>query len=98
LYYQVLLFHLPTITLAFHHHDVAHQARQGHHATGGFLLRRMSTAAWNGSAPTILSTMKKMSKVVSVGLEYSGTKLVVSPSEISILSMQLRKSKVLPLV
>jgi hypothetical protein len=97
----LLFSHFPTLTLAFHAVVVAHPAsRPRRRATGGLGLRRMSTAAWeNGSAPTVvLSTMKKQSKVLSVGLEYSGTTKLLSPSEISILSMQLRKSKVSAIV
>lgn len=83
-----LLFNLSAITLAFSFHVIHQQSRPPRAKSGIY----MSTIAFNGSAPTILSTMKKMSKVMSVGLEYSGQDL--SSTEISILSMQLRKCKV----
>lgn len=53
---------------------------------------QMSSTAVNGGAPMLHSILKKPSKVLTVGLEYSGDSL--SSNEISILSMQLRKCKV----
>ena len=81
-----LFFYLPAISLAFHAGLPSDALRR----TLGRL--HMSTAAVNGSAPNVLSSMKKMSKVLSVGLEYSGKEL--SATELSILSMQLRKCKI----
>lgn len=47
----------------------------------------------DGSAKTIHSNLKKPSKVLTVGVEYAGGNQL-SANELSILSMQLRKSKV----
>ena len=80
-----LFLYLPAISVAFHAGLPSDALRR----TLGRL--HMSTAAVNGSAPNVLSSMKKASKVLSVGLEYSGKDL--SATELSILSMQLRKCK-----
>jgi hypothetical protein len=53
----------------------------------------MSTTA-NGAAPILKSILKKPSKVFTVGLEYTGGVDALNANEMSILSMQLRKSKV----
>lgn len=53
----------------------------------------MSTSTADGSATTIHSILKKPSKVLTVGVEYAGIR-TLSATELSILSMQLRKCKV----
>jgi hypothetical protein len=81
-----LVCYLPAFAVAFHAGVPSYACRR---ALGDL---RMSTEAVYGSAPNALSSMKKISKVLSVGLEYSGKDL--SPTELSILSMQIRKCKV----
>lgn len=77
------------VTAAFLPFNRVHSASST--AMDGLSMSVSSTAA-DGSASAIVSTMKKMSRVLTVGLEYSGKEL--SPTELSIISMQLRKCKV----